>query len=296
MVREKVWASTSMRKMFRLLRWVARGQIKEKRSYASTDTGLKSGWLSDAFVVSHPKSGRTWLRFMLGKYIADLRGEVRSPAEYTSSVFRDAREYPRIAFVHDHSSCHQEFRFAADELPADKSFYSDSKVLLLTRDPRDVLVSYYMHCTQRDPIYEGPLGEFVRDSMFGIEKIVRFMNLWVDGENAARAFMLLRYEDLKLDAESAMSRTVSFLGLPVDEDLIAKAVDYSRLDNMKKLERSGALSGDERFGAGSSGSQDGFKVRQGRVGGFRQAMSDDDTAYCSQYMSAHLDPRYGYGA
>ncbi len=290
-----MWASTSMSKMLRLLRWAVRGQVREKRNYASTDTGLKSGWLSDAFVVSHPKSGRTWLRFMLGRYIADLRGEERSPAEYTSSVFRDAREFPRIAFVHDHSSCHQEFRFAADELPADKSFYSDSKVLLLTRDPRDVLVSYYMHCTQRDPIFAGSLSEFVRDSMFGIEKIVRFMNLWAGGENAARAFMLLRYEDLMLDAESALRSAVCFLGLPVDEEGIARAVDYSRLENMKKLERTGALSGDVRFGAGSSGSQDGFKVRQGRVGGFREAMSDDDAAYCSQYMSAHLDPRYGYG-
>ena len=140
--------------------------------------------------------------------------------------------------------------------------------------------------------FAATLGVVGAPSVAGADQLKLKRSFGLRGEPLARVRVDARAHDR---VRAAAERLAELEPLPVDEEGIARAVDYSRLENMKKLERTGALSGDVRFGAGSSGSQDGFKVRQGRVGGFREAMSDDDAAYCSQYMSAHLDPRYGYG-
>jgi hypothetical protein len=44
---------------------------------------VKSFHQADAFVVSVPKSGRTWLRVFLSKYLAELKE--RSPALFEDS-------------------------------------------------------------------------------------------------------------------------------------------------------------------------------------------------------------------
>ncbi|MGW8369211.1 MAG: sulfotransferase domain-containing protein [Gammaproteobacteria bacterium] len=287
--------TSRLEKAAKWLRWKLSGRLRHQLDYARTDTGLKNGLLADVFVVSYPKSGRTWFRFMLGKYIADTCGDLRTPAEYASSIFRDTPGIPRIAFAHDHSSCHQEHRFSAADLPGDKRFYRGSKVVLLVRDPRDVLVSYYMHCTQRDPIFAGTISEFARDEMFGIAKIVRFLNIWAVNQATPRDFLLLRYEEMKENPVAQLLRAVEFMGLPVDAEIAGSAVAFASLGNMKSMERSGELdSGDGRFGVGAAGNEESFKVRQGKVGGFADYLSDEDVAYCDDYIRSNLDPAYGY--
>lgn len=51
------------------------------------------------------------------------------------------------------------------------------------RDPRDVMVSMYLHLTKRGfktgATFEGSISEMIRDPRFGIEAIVDTQNFWL---------------------------------------------------------------------------------------------------------------------
>jgi hypothetical protein len=96
-------------------------------------------------VVSFPKSGRTWLHVMLAR----LAHGAHAPF---------VLDVPGVLFTHDDAD--------KPSLPLRTDFgrYADRKVVLLVRDPRDVLVSYFAHRTRRDRTYDGTLSASRRSS------------------------------------------------------------------------------------------------------------------------------------
>src|SRR5687768_9277607 len=97
-----------------------------------TPVGRVARWrmhrLTDAYVVSFPKSGRTWLRFLLAKALAIHYGcdkpTIWEPLEVRNMTHRG----PRIRFSHDGS----------DRPPAKEATYrayTRKKIVLLARDP-----------------------------------------------------------------------------------------------------------------------------------------------------------------
>lgn len=284
----------SSQKLWKLFKWTLSGQILAKRQYLSAEEGLSQTWLSDVFVVSYPKSGRTWFRFMLGGYIATLVDQGYTEVDYASRIYKTAKGIPQIAFTHDHSSFNQYRPLSASQLPESKAFYGDSRVILIARDPRDVIVSYYMHCTQREGIYAGTISEFIRDEYFGLEKVVTFLNNWLTGQHSPKGFMMIRYEEMLEDPVAVLVSCAEFIGLPADKEIAEVAAVKASLENMKQLERAGALGSDGRFGKGLSGTEDGYKVRQGRAGAYGSSMSEADQIYCSKYIRANLSKAFGY--
>ena len=97
-------------------------------------------------------------------------------------------------FTHDGSS-NTEGRPWQD-LDTDKSRYHGKKVVYLTRDPRDVVVSCYFQATRRKSLFHGTISEFIRSDKYGIRKIVAFNRIWHAARNVPEAFLLVRYEDL----------------------------------------------------------------------------------------------------
>ena len=60
---------------------------------------LASAWARDGYVLSYPKSGRTWLRTMLGSMVCAQYGlKVENPMELPSSFWISAHSGRRMPF------------------------------------------------------------------------------------------------------------------------------------------------------------------------------------------------------
>jgi sulfotransferase family protein len=213
------------------------------------------------FVVSFPKSGRTWLRVMLD--------ELRIEAIYTHDGSDDLRQAP------------------SESLNPDKSDYARVPVLLLVRDVRDTAVSGYFQAIKRFKLDVGSMSQFIRDNRHGIVKIVRFNLGWYTAADHIKRIAILRYEDLHESAEDAIIRVGQFVGRKLSHDDVKRAVANARFEKMQAGEVNGKFA--ERYGLrltpADRNDPESYKVRRGIVGGFHDYLSPEDIAYCDQILA-----------
>src|SRR6266480_2067109 len=137
----------------------------------------------DAIVISIPKSGRTWIRTFLSAYFAYKKGR------QFSLTFTDRSEpgVPRIIYSHDRFE-HRTKGNAWDRLRRKylipRRALQKRPIVLLTRDPRDTFVSYFVQLTRRNPATPKEIKEMSADALlrhprFGIAVMVEVMNGWV---------------------------------------------------------------------------------------------------------------------
>jgi hypothetical protein len=180
----------------------------------------------------------------------------------------------------------------------------DTRIIVLTRDPRDVVVSLFFQITKRDRRFQGSLSEMIRHPTFGINLIVDIMNAWTATWGGRSNFKLLRYGDFRSDPEKEFRALLAFLGFhDIDDVIFAQSLEASNFENMKTVEASNfenmktvALSRNMRTGTllpGDINDPESFKVRRGIVGGFKDYLSLDDMDYLDGAI-ARLDTRYGY--
>jgi hypothetical protein len=189
----------------------------------------------DVFIVSYPKSGNTWTRFLVGNLVYQdepvtfANVESRLPSLYVHSD-RKLRKLPRILKSHD---CFD---------PRYKT------VIYIVRDPRDVLVSAYHYAIKLGIVPDNWLIEnFVPALLDGSFDSGLLVNprwgSWYD--NVAswlamkdnRNFLLLRYEDMLDDPERELAKVADFLSLESTPERLARAVRLSSADHMRELER-----------------------------------------------------------
>jgi len=258
---------------------------------------------ADAVVVSFAKSGRTWLRVMISRLysqVYDLPEDVMIGFDNFHNL---DRRVPRIFFTHDN--------YIADYTgnTDSKADFYDKKVVLLMRDPRDVAVSQIFHLRFRTSAEKKMLNDYPPheddDDLFaavcheggGLPRIIDFMNLWAREMPRVRALELLRYEDLRADPLTAMTRLARFLDIPASQEQIRDAVDFASYDNLKKKEadQSFRMSGG-RLKPVDADNPDTYKVRRGKVGGYRDYFDDAEVRTIDKMVAESLDPVYGYAA
>ncbi|MEX0924381.1 MAG: sulfotransferase domain-containing protein [Candidatus Paceibacterota bacterium] len=277
-------------KWYRTAKYIGLGSGPFSREYPE----MHRNRFAEVMIVSYPKSGRSWLRMIISAYVAALHGKPLDHQEDITDLRHQISDIPHIVFVHDGSTYAQPINVPSEELNADKTAFETKKVVLLVRDPRDVLVSYYFHCTHRQKVFEGTLSDFIRDDRFGIRKLITFLNHWNNAQKIPASFTLLRYEDMSSDTYHEMVRLINILGLPLKEEALTQAIAFSAFDNMKKRERSGELYIKGRFGAGETKDEQSYKVRQGKVGGYKDALQPDDIKYLNDQINNFLSPFFGY--
>jgi hypothetical protein len=192
----------------------------------ATALGLARLEESDVFICSYPKSGNTWVRFLLANLLRpDLEISFRNLDEIVPDLHRrriaskiDALPSPR--FIKHH------FR----------QFGGWSAYVYIVRDGRDAMVSYY-HYEQQAGRFSGSFSEFLAAKhKFGA---------WHEHVSAALArsrerpdsFLVLRYENLQLDPVGCTRSLAKFCGIGVDSTVIDRAVARSEVDTLRRLER-----------------------------------------------------------
>ncbi len=187
----------------------------------------------DVFLVSYPKSGNTWMRFLLANLLYSDAGPITfdNIAHYVPDIYMampadlQAMKHPRIVKSHEYF----EPRYQT--------------VIYLVRDPRDVAVSYYHHLIRVNRFDEQQgIAEFVRAytrgtiDMFG--SWGENVGSWLGARQHDPRFLLLRYEDLLQDTAQGLAKIASLLGRTVDNSKLVSVVETCRPDNLRRLEKS----------------------------------------------------------
>ena len=239
-------------------------------------------------IVSFPKSGRTWLRMLIGRALCLRHGLPEAQVLDTFELTRAAGLLPTV-FSHDGTS-NTEARHLR-RLDRSKLAYRDKRVLLLCRDPRDTVISCFYEATKRKSVYSGTLSEFLRDPHYGIEKIVTFYELWDAARSVPEELLIISYEGLHADPGKVLRETLAFMGAgDLPERTLTEAIEYGRFDNMRRMEQSGGLSESSRLRPGDAGDASSYKTRKGKVGGFAETFSPQDLAFANRVLAEHACP------
>jgi hypothetical protein len=188
---------------------------------------------NDTFVVSYPRSGNTWTRFLIANLIypdkdVSFTNIEKLIPDTSSQSNRALKGTPRPRIIKTHEYFDHRY----------------PKTIYIVRDPRDVALSYYDFQRKYMQIEDGyPLERYVDDFVSG--KLISVgWGTW--GENVAswiftrgkrKEFLLLRYEDMKKDTHRELARIANFLDIDPAPERLQHAIERSSADRMRELEK-----------------------------------------------------------
>lgn len=252
--------------------------------------------LAEAVFVGFPKSGNTWVRLLVGSYVKEQL-ELRDLPLFDDQPLRRSRgPIPRYRFTHGPLQWSDQ---RAEDLRASTVTwpYAGTRTVLVVRHPLDVLVSHWHHNANRSPpLFTGSLSAFVDDPVFGLDKLIRFHQLWAPRVAEGRVH-LLRYEELHRDTHGRAAALLEFLGLPVVATALNRAIAATTFSALRALEaaqpdlryRSGAAVFSPRSGAGESP-----HIRRGVIGSYRDEMDPGVAARLEARVAIELPAAFGY--
>lgn len=215
---------------------------------------------TDVFLVSYPKSGNTWARFLLGNITSNQEGvSFRNIEDVIPDIYVNTRRKllsmsdPRILKSHE---------------AFDPRY---PKVIYLVRDPRDVFISYYHHQIKFRKLPEGyPLDRFL--DLFlngGLDEFGTWyenVSSWTSARRGNSAFLLVKYEDLLRDPVTGLDSICEFLGLDVGGKRLEEVVELSSAQRMRSLEEREA----RRWAPTKNSNKSMRFVRKAKSGGWRE--------------------------
>jgi hypothetical protein len=183
---------------------------------------------SDVFIASYPRSGSTWLRFLLFTILSG--GEADFPS--VQLAIPGVREqYSAIPYLPKSGRLLQTHEFFQKEY---------QKAIYLIRDVRDVLISEFF-LWMRKGVFDDDLNTFYYKFLYGKVNPFGFWGnhvmSWLDSPAARNNDVLfIRFEDLRQNTESYFMEILKFLGIDSDVDAIRRAIESNSIERMREKE------------------------------------------------------------
>jgi len=186
----------------------------------------------DVFLVSYPKSGNTWTRFLVANLVfreknVDFANLNRLTPDPEALSARALKRIPRPRIIKSHQYFDPRYQ----------------RVIYIVRDPRDVVLSTYHFDIKRQLIDETfPLEKYVErflrgesDHLYGswAENVASWF--YVRGDTPG--FLLVTYESLQARGVEELARIAEFLGISPDPARLSFVLKQSSADRMRELER-----------------------------------------------------------
>ncbi len=244
-------------------------------------------------LISFPKCGRTWIVDILSLHFLvhyqnrtvdsvtgkDLRYSIQSLKKTCQS---------QITFHHDglpHHARSVEALISKGKVSLDKSGYFGTigKVLLLTRDPRDAMISLYFEQTHRGDLKYESIDKFVRERL---PVYIEYYNRWVEWvEKMPERLLVARYEELRLTPFESFSRIFKFVGIDIEDSKLTYLIEQTSFESMNAREAKGQFDTGGGHGPHSpknKNDKESFKVRRGKVCGYGDYMDPETIEYCNK--------------
>lgn len=230
--------------------------------------------------LSYPKSGRTWVRFLVDAYLADLHGL------QVANVFEVERRLDRrwrIEWEHLTGAM-------IALLPWDRAGEVDftridgRPCVFLSRNLHATLASAYFQARDRVKVFDGTPAEFVRSPLFGIRKLVAFYAMVEEVKGRFSSFTRLAYEDLRADPAAGLVTVLRQLGAEIDPERVGRAVRLGGLESLRRLARTPEYSGTP-IAPVDPDNPDSDKIRLGDDGAWRRLFDEEDARYIDEVIA-----------
>lgn len=242
-----------------LLHWREREKTRrQKKAQYRPDIGDE-----DVFLVSFPRSGNTWLRYMLTLLHPGVRSaEDRDMHGVIPNLDQkpDLTWTPRPRVIKSHSTFDARY----------------PRVIYLLRDGRDATYSYYVFC-QKEFGYTGSFREFLAVHPYPPSRWHEHVESWLCGDHQT-PLLLIRYEEMLSDPKVQLKRALEFLSWKFDVEQIDRVIAESTLDRMREREKSGYFLA---------------HIRLGEFGDWRNQYSNEELELFMSFSAESLK-RFGY--
>jgi hypothetical protein len=237
----------------------------------------------DVFITSYPKSGNTWIRFLIANLIHPEGpvtflniGHILPDPEWQSRNILKRCPRPRVIKSHH---------------PFDPRY---KKVVFIVRDPRDIVLSEHFFLVKRgairpDTSIEEYVERFVKGETTDYGSWGQNVGSWLLARYKTPGFLLLRYEDLIERPLEGLKEIASFLDLSGDEEQLARSVQLSSADHMRRLENEQA----DQWEVTKATRKDMPFMRSARPGGWKSSLPAESLARM-EYAWGKLMQALGY--
>lgn len=276
------------------------------RAKAARTMAIRNPWVwswhlglqeNDRFLASFPRSGSTWLRFML---FETMSGE--------DAGFRKIEH--RLPEIHRHRAGLPILEGGGRLIKTHENYRNDYKrAVLLVRDPRDVFFSVYagyqtfgLHTILSKGDQDSFLKAFFTTNVIHSGTWQQHTKSWLESPIAKNGNLLVvRYEDLRKNPEPLIEELLQFVGIKPAPGAIRRAVENNTLQQMRKKEEKEKQSGQRSILLGNRKHTDdtGRFVRKGAVAGWRDKMTQEQLMLVDKYageMMARLGYEFGAAA
>ena len=233
---------------------------------------------ADVFVSSYPRSGSTWLRFLLYEILTGQTADFRVVNQVFPGV-GNHRFAPRLLsgggrLIHSHEPYRREYR----------------KAVYLVRDIRDVVLSAYAREKATGLVrweFRDYLIPFLRGRTNGFGSWQQHVRSWLDADiKTTGDLLVITFEDMRSDPQRVLVSVVKFLGADANLPVIQAAINNNSIERMRIKE-------DNSQDSLKSRTEDGRFVRKGSVEGWRKKLNDAQLRAISRYAGEEL-LRMGY--
>ena len=200
--------------------------------------------VTDYYIISYPKAGRTWLRFLIGYYLNKKYNLNLPLSDITITRLFYKYNLPYINFSH-FGDPHLIKRSNIKEIKFNN--LSKKKVVFLYRDPRPQSVSNYYQFFHRGDclkvkgeIPENNIDKFILGDLGGINSIIDYYNLMYEYSKNNNVFFL-KYEDVIKKTNETIKSLFLFLNIPIDSNLLIETIEMSNKKSLSELENKGLL-------------------------------------------------------
>lgn len=233
----------------------------------------------DVFIGSYPRSGNTWLRFMLFDALArGMRSGFNEVNHAVPNVGLHLRALPLLAgggrLLKTHEPYQKEYR----------------KAIYLIRDVRDVVLSEFAYQTGMGWIredFERFLGRFLRGGVSPFTRWDQHVGGWLDSPIANTPDLLVvNFENMRKNTEATLVRVFEFLAVPIEVAAIKATIAENDLHRMREKEAQQPQLASDRP------SEIRF-VGSGRIGNWKRRLTSDQVRRIEEH-TGELLRRLGY--
>jgi hypothetical protein len=240
--------------------------------------------MHNLLIIGYPKSGNTWLNFLLAYYFnipyidapqedRYLSGQADPPGYKGRPGIQGKNDHdtdsgPLTTIIKSHhlpEETSEHYPHLAEEHDTDSA---NDRIIMVVRDPRDVAVSYFYYRYHREHFKrETWLYRFlpyrVRDwylkqrhfDDFALNTSKEWNKFVLAGIESAD--VIVRYEDLLVDAVREIKNITEHLEVAFNPTAARQAVEYCSFSSMQRLEQSNSKVSDNQnerfFRKGTSG-------------------------------------------
>ena len=234
---------------------------------------------NDVFIASYPRSGSTWLRFLLFDLLSGTEADFSSVHQGIPGVENQSTALP---FLPDSGRLLQTHEFFRNEY---------HKAIYVVRDVRDVVISEFFFGLRKGVFtngFDSFFFQFLNGKVNPYGYWGNHVESWLASPAASDGKVLfIKFEEMRLNIGAVLVDILEFLGINRDIEAIRKAVQNNTIDKMREKENRAPKG---TFKTNRTGIH---FIRQGSSGGWRETLSEKQLEIIEARLGRTLD-RLGY--